>query len=540
MNLPLETNDCLLNNLMRRAFFLARFAVFSYSPLTVVLAQWQIDAQMQLDCAYQIFQENSTRDPVSDLQRSSPIAQLSTILIEGKYAIKDNVSAHIGFGRTTYDEPLLWDDCLFHMAIDSPLQILSVFTDFSIGKNFTMSFGKIALKRLNRTRDNPYSLRIDSSIDALTSLNAYKIGGSSVALSYPFALQTSVWQQTYAQPLSSISGETFNIIDSFDQLSATWVNDVILSTDYHEKAFNLGYGASLSFVPSEYEEMGSALTASFLVTPFNESLVIATLGALSSSSEASETSVGLSIYNVFSSYQAHYLGYWKNYAWNMGLEYNYMPLQSDRIYGSLSYLGSSIFQNDPVAFSCNTMLSYAFSKGREGYKLDPLSGHFSQKPLGATIGCGFRFKTQKDAFALLSSIGQEDWLSSVYMAVSGSGRLNQSLSIQDGVSERRYSLISIDNTIPEGSVAPYASLGNLNPQGDPEHAFQIKSKSLTFVWNYQFDRHIEWKNELTYTHHEKLIFGEDTVSAVNLDSAYVSSINWYKTATLRTQLSVLF
>jgi hypothetical protein len=377
-------------------------------------------------------------------------------------------------------------------------------------------------------------------VGALTALNGYKIGWSAMGRFHPMSFQASVWNQTLAQPIFAISGETFSMLESFNQLDPSWVNEVILSTDYHNRVFKLGYGASLSFVPSEYDEMGSAFTASFLVTPFNQPLVIATLGALSPDSESSGTSVGLSTYNYFSSYQANYLAYWKNLAVNLGIEYNHLSLQVQRLYGSLSYPGSLIFQNEPVAVSYNAMVSYVFSQDRECYKIDSLSGYLSRKPLGLTVGCGFASKTQKDVFALLSSIGQDDWLSSVYPSVSGAGRLENTLSTAGGGYEQSYSLISVDNTISSGSAAPYASLGNLNAQGEPEHAFQIKSKSLTFIVNYQIHSNIEWKNELTYTDHQKVIFGEDMVSALNSNSAYVNSLNWYKTATFQTQLSVMF
>ncbi len=176
MNLPLETNDCLLNTLLRRNFFHALTLLGSAIPVSCVCAQWQIHGQIQSDCAYQLFQENQNDQDVASADRTNPQWQLTNIFIDAQYPIKEKISAHMRLGKTTYQDPVLWDDRLFQDNDSEVCHILSAYANFKIGKNITLSTGKLPLKFMNPTRDNPLSMESDPALHALTAVNGYKVG----------------------------------------------------------------------------------------------------------------------------------------------------------------------------------------------------------------------------------------------------------------------------------------------------------------------------------------------------------------------------
>lgn len=534
MNLPRETNHCLLKTMMRRNFFTALVSSLIWTTTLYAQEGFHLHGQWNYESARQLFQENSEKQNVSDLLRAMPIEQLTLVYMDLTYSVKKKCDVHMRVGHNSDPLENFWNDQMFSTPSENGVQFLSAYADYTLSPFVHVQTGLMPLQKMSATHENPRDLFIDRALHHMLSLNDQALGLSLSTTWYPISLQLSVWNQRSAQEVTGFSGGSFSDLSDFSDLTTTWMNTLITSSDYQNKNLKPGYSAAFAFVPSEYDEIGSAVSIGVLSAPLKQSYIIATVGALDT-----DTSVGVSLYNHFFNYHANYLAYWKQFVLNLSLEYDHITLSEAPVFGSEAYVGANVFQKDAMAVAYSAVLAHTFYK-KGDYQIDRLSGQLAQKPIGLTIGCGYGSKTQKDAFAFLSMIGQDDWLSSTYTGISGAGRLID-VSWQDSdQSDHQYRLVSLDNTIPTDESTPYATQGNLNLQGQDEHTFQIKSKSLSVIVNYQFNEAMEWKNEWTYTHHQKIIFGQDYFSAAQIQPAYVASMNWNKTATFRSELSVFF
>jgi hypothetical protein len=496
-------------------------------------ADFGVHGVIVADMGLQKFQKDHLDHDATDYSQVADIAQLNQTVLELEYSLKKNISAHVKMGIQDQTSINFWDDYLFYTE-PQEFRFLSAYAHMKIFNRVGLDLGLIPITTMYCAQADRHRFTIDPSIGHIVQGLDQKIGWNITAIKNPISLQAAVWNQRDYATIQSVHNSEFSDLNSFSALNGDWINTLIFSENYQNKTLNLGYSATLAFVPSDYDNIGSSMAISFLCSPLNQPYILATMGDFET-----DTSVGLSIYNDFFAYAARYLAYWNHVAIDLSLEYDYMGLEPQYQIGSKRD-GSEVFQKDPNAYSYGALLAYSFSSER-GYKIDPLTGRFAQKPKGLTLGCGFYGKTQKDIFALLSQIGQSDWVNSEYPEYSGSQRFDIFPNVSGAQTNQKYHLLTIDNTIPDEQDNPYAILGNLNPQGLPEHAFQIKSQTLTFIMNYQVNDFIEWKNELSYVRHKKVIFGQDYVDPqTEAVGAYVDSIYWMKTAILRSQLNVIF
>jgi hypothetical protein len=158
----------------------------------------------------------------------------------------------------------------------------------------------------------------------------------------------------------------------------------------------------------------------------------------------------------------------------------------------------------------------------------------------------FVINLQRNIFALLNKIGQDDFLKSVYTSppwsnnISGTGRLVENI-YQPAVNHDTqysendvYQLFLVDNTIPNGNTRYYVEPGTNIPYGTNPVSFQIKTFTNILHLNYRPDDNIEMKFEFQHDHHLKEIFGQDFVRVNgNYKISYVDSINYNAVLTMR-------
>lgn len=434
-----------------------------------------------------------------------------------------------------------------HEALNDFCKITRAFINYNRASWLEASLGLIEAPDITITAQAPYQVGIANTVGRLIAMTGNYPGiraqGTVSLLSYDIAL----WQQTTTARIKSFTPLNTGGLTStstFANITPALVDQMIIpGVNLDNNHNHFGYGWRFGFAPVVGINGGYCLGAGFNSAPLNVPIIIATLtnnGAaeFTAFNYLSNAAVDFSVVSG----SAHLSG-----------GFNYQHVAKDVSYGvNNPGIAANAFNKSAMDYSFWIEGAYLLSGG--SYQIDSKKAQLKSASRGWELGLSYGMQTQRDLFALVDTIGQDDFLNESYQLngvtiMTGANRLSiatgpDSADRSHDTVQDQYQLIGIDNTLVDNAYAYVIEA--INNQGKPVSSFMLKTTSIVMNLNYRPNDATVFKLEFQHDHHAKTIFGYEINNDTPLPSVkqfmsiFANSVNYKTVLNLRARLAYTF
>lgn len=515
------------------------------SPLAAT--GFKTSGQIWSETFTQLYQHDSDGDAVATKYRPAERWEVTRVDLDLSYELSELWSLHARVGFNNINNSQMRSDLpMKELPLSDQAFLRQYYARYQSPVFGVIDSGRISVPQISATSSTQSVFGIDPNLYHVIASSGDRPGVSIEKDFGACVLQAAVWQQTTVQPISGFAVISQEALSFEDFSSTTFMNEFLPSESYHQRALKLGVNGALHYYPVDTPSSAIAFNFGYQSRPISAPLVFGTLAQTGDQDNAIYT---LTAFNALNESSINIVSYMGRLVFEAQAQYQVLGVAHQLFYGedvtAEQQRYSDLFASDGYGVGYNATLGYHFQGGH--YKLDRSSGQLMRQGHGWDIGISCGGVIQKNALALLSDLGQQDYLytevgtpgAGTYL--TGEGRLAMSLGSENEPTVEQYTYIAVDATYPrvaynednnaEGFNALELGRGGIITS----KAYQIRTQSYTLHLNYAYNEHLAFQIELQSALHKNEIFADSTDS-----TGYINGPLSAKFQYLRTRLYVTF